>query len=118
LGAVANYYYTLPLKKHPSPEQHLSYMANRWIAAGVILMTFCYAEANILFFCEAMSRSTELRYIKPCYLEDHVVLAGEISQKMEANRVVVLALRFFRVPERELVATGRAMATILGEPNP
>jgi hypothetical protein len=47
-----------------------------------------------------------------------VVLAAEISQKMEANRIVVLALRFFRLPERELVATGRAMATILGDPKP
>jgi hypothetical protein len=46
-----------------------------------------------------------------------VVLAAEILQKMEANRVVDLALRFFRLPERELVATGRAMATILRDPN-
>ena len=66
----------------------------------------------------AMSLSTELRYIKPCYLEDRVVLAAEILQKMEVNRVVVLALRFYRVPDGELVATGRAMATILRDPNP
>jgi 3-hydroxybutyryl-CoA dehydratase len=65
----------------------------------------------------AMSLSTELRYLKPCYLEDRVVLVAEISQKVEANRVIVLTLRFFRLPERELVATGRAMAKILREPD-
>jgi len=50
-------------------------------------------------------------------LGDHVVLAAEILQKIEANGVVVLALRFFCLLERELVAIGRAMATILRDPN-
>jgi hypothetical protein len=74
----------------------------------------CGSESIV--FCKVMSRSTELRYIKLCYLGDHVVLAAESLQKMGANRVVVLVLRFFRLPERELVATGRAMATILRDP--
>ena len=74
--------------------------------------------SEYIVFCEAMSRSTELRYIKPCYLEDHVIQAAEILQKIEVNGVVVLALRFFCLLERELVATGRAMATILRNPNP
>ena len=75
-------------------------------------------ESESIVFCKAMSRSTELRYIKLCYLGDHVIQAAEISQKMESSRLVVLALRFFRLPERKLVATGRAMATILRNPNP
>ena len=74
--------------------------------------------SEYILFCEAMFRSTELRYIKPCFLEDHVTQAAEISQKLESSRLVVLALQFFRVPERKLVATGRATTTILRDPNP
>jgi D-alanyl-lipoteichoic acid acyltransferase DltB (MBOAT superfamily) len=50
LGVVANYYYTLALKKHLSREEYLSYMANRWIEAVGILMTFCYAAGTLFFF--------------------------------------------------------------------
>ncbi|MFA9196425.1 MAG: MBOAT family O-acyltransferase [Aliarcobacter sp.] len=50
LGVVANYYYTLALKKNLSREEYLSYMANRWIEAVGILMTFCYAAGTLFFF--------------------------------------------------------------------
>jgi D-alanyl-lipoteichoic acid acyltransferase DltB (MBOAT superfamily) len=50
LGVVANYYYTLALKKHLNREQYLSYMANRWIEAVGILMTSCYAAGTLFFF--------------------------------------------------------------------
>jgi D-alanyl-lipoteichoic acid acyltransferase DltB (MBOAT superfamily) len=50
LGVVTNHYYTLALKKHLSREQYLSYMANQWIEALGILMTFCYAAGTLFFF--------------------------------------------------------------------
>jgi hypothetical protein len=53
LGVVANYYYTLALKKHLNREQYLSYMANRWIEAVGVLMTFLYAAATLFFFANS-----------------------------------------------------------------
>jgi len=81
-------------------------------------MTFCYAKARVLSFAKRCLAAQSYDILNFVTSGDHVVLAAEILQKMEANRVVVLVLRFFRLPERELVATGRAMATILRNPNP
>ena len=53
LGVVANYYYTLALKKHLSREEYLSYMANRWIEAVGVLMTFLYTAATLFFFANS-----------------------------------------------------------------
>lgn len=53
LGVVTNYYYTLALKKHLSREQYLSYMANRWIEAVGVLMTFLYTAATLFFFANS-----------------------------------------------------------------
>jgi D-alanyl-lipoteichoic acid acyltransferase DltB (MBOAT superfamily) len=53
LGVVVNHYYTLALKKHMSREQYLSYMANRWIEAVGVLMTFLYTAVTLFFFANS-----------------------------------------------------------------
>ena len=63
LGVVANYYYTLALKKHLSREEYLSYMANRWIEAVGILMTFCYVAGTLFFMANSPTQIYQILHV-------------------------------------------------------
>lgn len=63
LGVVANYYYTLALKKHLSREEYLSYMANRWIEAVGILMTFCYVAGTLFFMANSPTQIDQILHV-------------------------------------------------------
>jgi 3-hydroxybutyryl-CoA dehydratase len=58
----------------------------------------------------SLLHSVDLRYVQPVHLGDRVTLTGEIQQRLESQRVVVLLVTF-RVADR-VVARGRVQAEV------
>ncbi len=60
----------------------------------------------------ALLQAVDLRYLRPVYLGDELVLEGEVSQRVETQRVVVLSVTFRKAPSGEVVARGRAQVGV------
>jgi D-alanyl-lipoteichoic acid acyltransferase DltB (MBOAT superfamily) len=60
LGLVANHYYTIGLKKWLGREGFAAYMANRWIHAAAVALTFMYCAASLLFFANTLPQIREI----------------------------------------------------------
>jgi 3-hydroxybutyryl-CoA dehydratase len=60
----------------------------------------------------ALLLSVELRYLRPSYLGDTVELVARVSQVVDSQQVVVLALRFHNVTQGALAASGRAQVAV------
>ncbi len=63
----------------------------------------------------SLELSVDMRYLKPCYMGDKVVLRGTISQKLESRRVVVLDVAYENHTQGSTAARGRVQVAIMGE---
>ncbi|MCZ2078812.1 MAG: hypothetical protein LC130_27925 [Bryobacterales bacterium] len=63
----------------------------------------------------SLELSVDMRYLKPCYMGDKVVLRGTISQKLESRRVVVLDLAYENRTRSYTAARGRVQVVIMAE---
>lgn len=60
----------------------------------------------------ALLLGCDLRYLKPCYLDDFILVTAKVSQKLETRRVVVLDLRFYNETQQYVAANGRAQVGV------
>lgn len=60
----------------------------------------------------ALLLSVDLRYAAPCYLGDVVELQATVSQKVDAQQVIVLTLRIQNVTRGTSAARGRAQVSV------
>ncbi|MBI5772288.1 MAG: hypothetical protein HZA89_00925 [Verrucomicrobia bacterium] len=56
--------------------------------------------------------SVDLRYAKPSFLGDRLNLKARVSQKVDAQRVIVLHLAFHNLTQGVIAATGRAQVAV------
>ncbi len=78
------------------------------VAHGAILNGFVsHFVGMVLPGRRALLLSVTLRYASPCHVGDVLVLTGSVSQRVEAQRVVVLGLTVQRV-DGPVVARGKA----------
>lgn len=59
--------------------------------------------------------SVDLRYGSPSYLEDQIRIRGKVSQKVDAQRVVVLTFEIENLTRGSRAATGRAQVMVVDE---
>jgi D-alanyl-lipoteichoic acid acyltransferase DltB (MBOAT superfamily) len=60
LAVVTNHYYTIGLKKRLGRDGFKAYLANRWIHAAAVLLTFCFVAFSLFFFANTPE---EMKYI-------------------------------------------------------
>jgi 3-hydroxybutyryl-CoA dehydratase len=80
---------------------------------GAILNGFLSNFVGMVFpGANTVELSVEIRYLKPCYLGDQVRLRGEIVQKLDAMKVVVMHVSFQNATRTSLAANGRVQIKI------
>lgn len=60
----------------------------------------------------ALWLSQDLRFLKPCYLCDQIQLQVTVTQKVEANRVLVLGIVFHNQTQHTIAARGRVQVAL------
>ncbi len=60
LGVVANFYYTIFLKKSLGREGFKAYNENRWIHSAAVSVTFAYYAASLMFFANTLPEIMEI----------------------------------------------------------
>ena len=82
---------------------------------GAILNGFL---SHFIGMCLPGQRSLELtvdiRYLKPCYLGEHLRLRGEVKQKLDSRRVAVLDVSWDSLMQQLTVARARVQVAMLG----
>jgi 3-hydroxybutyryl-CoA dehydratase len=56
--------------------------------------------------------SVDLRYASPCFLGDELMMLGEVTQRVESQRVVVLTLAIENTTRARTAARGRAQVRV------
>lgn len=83
------------------------------VAHGAILNGFVsHFIGMVLPGKRSLLLSVDLRYAQPCHIGDAVVLTGTVSQKVDAQQVVVLTLRIRNETRGTSAATGRAQVRV------
>lgn len=59
--------------------------------------------------------SSDLRFLKACYVGDSLRLEGKVSQKVESQRVLVLKIRFHNLTQGYVSAQGRVQVKMRDE---
>jgi 3-hydroxybutyryl-CoA dehydratase len=98
---------------HTDAEHARSQGFEGLVMHGAILNGFLSNFIGMVFpGANTLELSVELRYLKPCYLNDTVRLQGKVAQKLEANSVVVLHVSYQNLTQRVLAANGRVQVKI------
>jgi hypothetical protein len=63
----------------------------------------------------SMILSVNINYHQPSYLRDELVLTANVSQKVDAVRVVVLKVIFFNKNSEVIVASGKIQVVVRDE---
>jgi acyl dehydratase len=83
------------------------------VAHGAILNGFVsHFVGMVLPGRRSLLLTVDLRFDTPSYPGDRLRLAATVSQKVDAQRVVVLTLRFRNVTRGTTAATGRAQVRV------
>ncbi len=83
---------------------------------GAILNSFLSEFIGMRFPGQrALLLGCDLRYLKPCYLDDHLLLTAKVSQKLETRRAIVLDLSFYNETQQYVAARGRAQVGVFLE---
>jgi 3-hydroxybutyryl-CoA dehydratase len=81
---------------------------NGVVMHGAILNGFLSNFIGMVFpGANTLELSVDIRYLKPCYLNDKLRLKGTINQKLDSKSVVVLHVEYHNVTQGELAANGR-----------
>ncbi len=60
--------------------------------------------------------AVDLRFLQPSFLGDKLELAAEVTQKLDAKKVIVLDVTFKNLTQNSVVARGRAQVLLREEP--
>ena len=60
----------------------------------------------------ALLMSVDLRYARPCYLEDRIRVRATVAQKVDSQSVIVLKLELENLTRGEVVARGVAQVKV------
>jgi acyl dehydratase len=83
------------------------------VAHGAILNGFVsHFIGMVLPGRRSLLLSVDLRYDAPCYVGDALRVAATVSQKVDAQRVVVLLLRIHNLTRGGVAATGRVQVRL------
>jgi len=57
--------------------------------------------------------AVDIRYLKPCYVGERLRMHGEITQKLESRRVVVMEVAWESLTQAVTVARARVQVALL-----
>jgi acyl dehydratase len=85
------------------------------VAHGAILGGFVSHFVGMIFpGANSLLLSSDLRFSRPCYQGDELLLRAKVAQRQETERVVVLHIRFHNQTRGVLAATGRLQVKLGG----
>jgi 3-hydroxybutyryl-CoA dehydratase len=83
---------------------------------GAILNGFVSHFVGMIFPGKpSLLLAVDLRYAQPSFLGDALQLEATVSQKLDAQRVVVLDLAFKNLTQKHLAARGRVQVKLRGQ---
>lgn len=83
------------------------------VAHGAILNGFVSHFVGMHFpGRRALLLSADLRYSNPSFIGDEIALTAKVTQKVDAQRVIVLMVRLVNVTRGTVAATGRVQVGI------
>jgi 3-hydroxybutyryl-CoA dehydratase len=93
-------------------EAHERGFAGRVMHGAILNGFLSHFVGMTLPGAESLLLSADIRYLSPSYLGDKIRLRGEIMQKLDTHRVIVLNAQFTNLTRDVLAASGRVQVKI------